>query len=246
MVEWSLCYGVGKNQMRVQSRIIDLFVIPVGIYRYPFHEEWKKVVYEIIQKYSGTKYEMPEDKGGIQHFFNRSYQDVFRDVKDPEFLEILRDFESFTKMCLNTFYNDTFGETEYNEMLITNSWINLSREGNSLAPHFHGNSILAGNYFVNFKEDHTPLSFCNPFTTNGSYPGFSIDTKSHTPYSVPTTSVDAEEGDLIVWQAGLYHGFENITNSPKDDRITLAMNACPDIISAGPYKIKIGVYDESN
>lgn len=232
--------------MKVKSQIIDLFSIPVGLYRYPFHEEWKKVVYGIINKYADTKFEMPSDKGGIQHFFNSSNQDVFRDVKEPEFQEALRDFESFTKMCLNTFYNNTFGEAEYNEMLITNSWINLSRNENWLEPHFHGNCILACNYLVNFKEDHTPLSFCNPFKGTGSYPGFSIETKSYTPYTVPTTAVDAKEGDLIIWQAGLYHGFDKITNSPKDDRITLAMNACPDIISTGPYKIKVGIYDESN
>jgi hypothetical protein len=235
-----------KSKEKIKSQIMDLFVVPIGLYEYPYHSEWKKVVYEIIEKYSNTKYEMPADQGGIQHFFNSFDQDIFRNVKEPEFQEAIRDFELFTKTCLNSFFVDTFGKAEYNEMLITNSWINVTRKGNWLDQHFHGNCILACNYFVNFTEEHTPLSFCNPFRPNGTHPAFSINTEDHTPYSVPTVATDAKEGNLIVWQSGLYHGFNQIKNDISEERVTLAMNACPDIVTTGPYRIKIGVCDESN
>ena len=232
--------------MRVKSRIVDLFVVPIGIYTYPRHQEWKETVYKIVDKYKDTKFEMPSDKGGIQHFFNSYHQDVFRDVNDPDFQEILRNFEQFTKVCLRDFYDQTFGTSEYDEMLITNSWINLTKNGNWLEPHYHGNTILACNYFVNFTKDHTPLSFCNPFKPSGASPTFSIETKDYTRYTIPNVECDAREGDLVIWQAGMYHGFDVVKSEAKDARITMAMNGCPDTISTGPYRIKIGVYNETN
>lgn len=233
-----------KKIMKIQSRFEDLFIIPIGIYKYPHHKELKGTIYNIIEKYTNTEYEMDRDKGGIRHFFNHYNQDLFRSVKG-DIRDCLDSFEYFLKYSINHYYQNVFGVNHDGDMLITNSWLNITRRGNWLEPHFHGNSIISANYFASAEDGFTPLQFCNPFhQPHGACPSFSIEPDIDTPYSVRTVPVNTKEGELVVWNSGLFHGFGAVDNDKE--RITIAMNCSPDSIKTGPYKITIGACDESN
>ena len=129
------------------------------------------------------------------------------------------------------------GEYVQDGVIVTDSWINICDKGGFAAPHYHTNSYVTALYYVNFNENHTPTYFAK---TTGvqiypNTPNLTLPQTNNTRFN-QLDQVMPNEGDLFMWPSTIIHGFK--TNN-EDNRITLAVNVMPKLMTNGDYGWKI-------
>lgn len=208
-----------------------LFVLPIGAYDYPRHQELKKVITDHIVENVDKIY---VDDVKIDHLYNQEHQSFFRDVDHPEVKE-LRDFIIRRS---DEYIKEVIGYERYEELLITNSWLNIASDDCFLGFHHHGCAMVAANYFVNFNPElHSHLTFANPFYANTPMPKLSPWIDNPSPFSALSNTPPQREGQVLIWPAGLDHGYER--KNTVANRVTLSMNIVPNRVNTGPYEITI-------
>lgn len=208
-----------------------LFVLPIGVYDYPRHQELKKVITDHIVENDDKIF---IDDLNINHLYNREYESFFRDVDHPE----IKKLEDFIIRRSDEYIKEVIGYKRYEKLLITNSWLNIASDDSFLGFHHHGCAMIATNYFVNFNPElHSHLTFSNPFYANTPMPKLSPWIDDPSPFSTLVNTPQQREGQLLIWPAGLDHGYER--KNTVANRITLSMNIVPNRVNTGPYEITI-------
>jgi uncharacterized protein (TIGR02466 family) len=123
-------------------------------------------------------------------------------------------------------------------MIITDSWLNLCDKGGGQYPHFHGNAYISGTYYVNFRQGHAPLCFRHPEnSTHSHFPTITLQSDKSNPNKYNSdVFVFPEEGELIMWQSNLTHGY---TENQLDSRISISMNFMPSIVANDKYSYRV-------
>jgi uncharacterized protein (TIGR02466 family) len=189
-----------------------------------------------------TRYELDQHsqhKGDILHWIRT--QQIYPNQRSSwcqnvdqisDQLNILDQFPQLKQDLLNAvqFHNQqTFNYSC--QFDIKESYLEIANENAFYAPHEHSNSIYSGTYFVNFNPDnHSALKF----RRNVQSPFFPVIQLQADPVITPFNMVEAQtpqrEGDVIIHQSNLTHGYE-LNYNPE--RITLSFNVVPlDTISA--------------
>lgn len=208
-----------------------LFVLPLGVYDYPRHQEFKEV---IIDHISDKVSDITVDDVNIDHLYNYEYQNLFNDFDHPE-VQTLKDF---ILRRSDEYIKEVMGYTRYEELMITNSWLNMSTDDCYLGLHHHGCAMIAANYFINFNPNvHAPLTFANPFYANTPMPKLSPWIDQPSPFSTLSNTPPQKEGQILIWPGGLDHGFEY--KNTTANRVTLSMNIIPNRVNTGVYEITI-------
>jgi uncharacterized protein (TIGR02466 family) len=105
------------------------------------------------------------------------------------------------------------------ELAVTQSWINLSREGDFHHMHNHPNSILSGVLYIEAHEGDI-IQFYRTRETNS----FLQQTETFNQYNSTSWFIPVKTGDLVIFPSHLFHDVPRV-NSKK--RISLSFNTFP-------------------
>jgi uncharacterized protein (TIGR02466 family) len=197
-----------------------------------------RVVYEnaaatketIINMMENAEMEPNAKDSSLYHFGNDTNSSFLHNKE-------LKGFKKWMENTCTTFVRETLG---YNisEMIITDSWLNLCDKGGGQYPHFHGNAYISGTYYVNFKQGHAPLCFRHPEnSTHSHFPTITLQSDKSNPNKYNSdVFVFPEEGELVMWQSNLTHGY---TENQLDGRISISMNFMPSIVANDKYSYRV-------
>ncbi len=98
-------------------------------------------------------------------------------------------------------------------------WSIINKKGSFNIQHNHPNSYLSGSYYVKFSKNSGKINFFDPKEQkNIRYP----HTKKYTELSAAVTSIEPEEGNLLLFPSYLYHSVDE--NKSDDERIVISFN----------------------
>lgn len=118
-------------------------------------------------------------------------------------------------------YFDKIGWTGSREIVIQNSWINLSDIDEDNTQHCHPGYDISGTYYFRISEEQGPISFYNPNNI-----AFSCEFPQG-PVCPQTTTIVPDDGDIILFPSWLNHSVRK--NKSQEQRVSVAFNI--DIIS---------------
>ena len=130
------------------------------------------------------------------------------------------------KKVLTDYVNEYFQEVvipgKDMKLYITNSWINVSKNGESHHAHKHPNSIVSAILYIDTCEEDT-ISFINERTDVFGNLKFTMG-HSETKWTTPEWSTSAMVNTLIMFPSSLPHHVHPRPNACKGTRISLAFN----------------------
>ena len=223
-----------KKPEATKFQISNINPEPIGLFSLPIpkHLEYKKIIWSTWNSStSKTKQKSSELK---EHLCNASNQNLFN-----SFTQLSKLKEDIMNYLIT--YIKQIGY-ECDEITINSAWLNNSQKGSTLDFHFHSNSFVSANYFVDFSSaTHSQLCFMNDRCFKGrapAYPTFVIpQSEKKTIYTADAISLNAKEGQIAIWRSHLSHGYTTPNNS--GNRLTLSLNAMPTKLDNGKYSINI-------
>lgn len=206
-------------------KIIDIFSSPIILCHFDESENVKQTTLDIIKEYTKS---VNSQNNNLFHYGNEVNESVLNQ-------KCFNEFKEWILQCSKKFIIEILGYTLHDDVMITDSWINVCQKNGWQTPHYHTNSYISGTYYVNYKEEHSPLLFNNKDSYYSSQPSIQLEVFKPTAYN-SNRIIKPIEGDLVLWQSHLTHGYD--TNN-LDDRITISFNIMPTFINSGKYGYKI-------
>ncbi len=211
---------------------------PIGIFTLPLkdHLKYKRIIQSIYNDAPEELFQQFDFEPYTKHLCNSSNQNLFKAF--PSLKELKIDLEKIIVA-----YIQKIGYL-CDEIVINSAWLNNSQKESTLNYHFHSNSYVSANYFINFNPQvHSSLTFENDRVTRQSTPnGPIIDilkSEEKTIYTARNIGLDIKEGQVIVWRSNQAHGYY-IPNK-EDNRLTLSLNTMPKTLDNGSYRFDIDV-----
>lgn len=206
---------------------LDLFPNALGRVLYENATETKETIINMMEN---AEMEPNAKDPALYHFQNETNTSFLHN-------EELKDFKEWMEKTCTEFVRETLG---YNigEMLITDSWLNLCDKGGGQYPHFHGNAYISGTYYVNFRQGHSPLCFRHPEnSTHSHFPTITLQSDKSNPNKYNSdVFIFPAEGELVMWQSNLTHGY---TENQLDGRISISMNFMPSVVANDKYSYRV-------
>ena len=217
-----------------QFQIVNINPEPIGVFTLPKekHLSYKKILWtiwnesprEMFQKYTDNK----------EHLCSGSNLNLFKSFSQLNNLK-----SDISKFIIE--YTNYIGSA-CEDVIINSAWLNNSKKGSTLDYHFHSNSFVSANYFINFTPgNHSQLTFQNDRVFSGKYPDyptFVIPSKdTPTIFNAPSIGLEAKEGQIFVWRSHKVHGYSE--PNKEDNRLTLSLNSMPKILDNGKYSFSI-------
>ena len=140
--------GYPVNQMGQGDEMLQLFPIPVMICPYPI--DYSKEL-EWIKNQECRKENGGGDAGNKVHY-NRQSEDTFL-LDKPE----LANIRAFIEAKIHKFVTEIMASTD--KLIITQSWLNKSKKGESHHEHVHPNSMISGVWYPQIHEALPPIQF---------------------------------------------------------------------------------------
>ena len=187
--------------------IHDFFPIPVGTIQ--IDEVLNQKIIEFI-KIKQLNLESNNGGGG-----NSISSDVY--ILDKEEFS---DIKQVLTESVNEYFKEIVNPGKDTKLYITNSWINVNKNGESHHPHKHPNSIVSATLYIDTSEGDT-ITFMNPYTNifgNLSF-GNNLTRWNSTEWSVPVTT-----NTLFMFPSTLSHGVNARPNTCTGTRISLSFN----------------------
>jgi len=129
----------------------------------------------------------------------------------------LKNLNTFCLDSLHHFYE--FTEGQQSEMFITQSWLNLTHEGESHHCHTHPNSIISGVFFIKTEET-DDIRFLKT-TTQDIYYTNKAD-KVFNDWNSTSWFMPAKQGCLLLFRSSLMH---EVPKTVSKKRISLSFNS---------------------
>ena len=221
-----------SNQSKLQ--LVHINPEPIGIITLPTkkHLEYKNKIWSIWNNSSSEQRQKHTDLK--EHLCNTSDQNLFNLF--PQLSELKHDIMKFIIS-----YIQQIGY-ECEEVIINSAWLNNSQKGSVLDFHFHSNSFISANYFIDFSaEKHSQLTFQNDRVFAGKSPSFQTlvipRSKKPTIYNTECIGLNAKEGQIAIWRSHQIHGYSTPNNS--GNRLTLSLNSIPKKMDNGKYSFYI-------
>ena len=211
-------------------KVFDIF--PNPIFRETYSEN-AGIKSSIVEMMEGTDMEKNGMSDNLYHFDNmRGKSFLHRD----EF----KDFRIWMEDQCTIFVRDVMGYQLPEKMIVTDSWLNICNSGGQQYPHYHTNAYISGTYYVNHEEGHAPLFFRNvDGATHSPTQSISLESdKTNFGKYNSDVIVYPEEGELLMWQSHLTHGYGG---NQKDHRISISMNFMPSLVANDKYSYRVSV-----
>ena len=226
-----------NNENEASIKIVNINPEPIGIitvpkqqhlkYKREIKEIWEIASEELIQQFKNEKY--------TRHICNKSDQNIFKSY--PR----LNELQSMIKESIVSYIKQIGYLTE--KIVINSAWLNNADKEATLDFHYHDNSFISGNYFVDFDpKRHSLLGFINdriPQARNPDFPLMTIPFNPNKPtvYNTVMINVNAIEGQIMLWRSNNKHGY--FLPNKSGNRLTLSFNSIPKILDNGSYKFTV-------
>ena len=204
--------SMGYPTQKTQSgdELMQLFPTPVLICPYPV--DYTKEL-EWINNQECRKENQGGDAGGQKIHYNRQSEDTF--VLDrPE----LSNIRAFIEAKLHEFVTKIYASTD--KLVITQSWLNKSKKGESHHEHVHPNSMVSGVWYPQIHEQMPPIQF-----RSRQQRDVSLQTEQYNTFNSATFMLPMKRGELILFPSNLTHSVP--TNVGEEERISLSFNTWP-------------------
>ena len=224
-----------NQQTEIKGEIANINPEPIGIFTLPTakHLKYKQIIENVFEQASDDLRQVHSHEPLTEKVGNKKKQNVFNDF--PELYELKVDFQNVMIQYIR------FIGFSCDEVVINSGWINRAKKGADLKYHYHTNSYISGNYFVNFNpEVHTRLNFSNDRHNSQRPSSQTIELsmgKQTTMYNNPFARVAHSEGQIVIWRSHMVHGYHKLNGA--DGRMTLSVNAMPTILSSGDYEFAV-------
>ena len=204
--------SMGYPTQKTQSgdELMQLFPTPVLICPYPV--DYTKEL-KWIHNQECRKENQGGDAGGQKIHYNRQSEDTF--VLDrPE----LANIRAFIEAKLHEFVTKIYASTD--KLVITQSWLNKSKKGESHHEHVHPNSMISGVWYPQIHEQMPPIQF-----RSRSQRDVSLQTEKYNTFNSATFMLPMKRGELILFPSNLTHSVP--VNNNEEERISLSFNSWP-------------------
>jgi uncharacterized protein (TIGR02466 family) len=189
-----------------QDELLSLFPTPVLIAQYP-------VPYDKELEYIRNLPCRRENKGGDagnKIHYNRQSEDTFV-LDKPE----LANVREFIKSKIFKFAREIMCSKD--EVIITQSWINKSKKGESHHEHVHPNSMISGVWYPVINEQLPPIQF-----RSRSQRDIQLSNDKYNNFNSATFLLPMKMGELIIFPSNLTHSVP--ANQSETERISLSFN----------------------
>ena len=201
--------GYPTQQTPAGDELMQLFPTPLLICPYPV--DYTKEL-EWIRNAECRKENKGGDAGNIQHY-NRQSEDTF--VLDrPE----LANIRTFIEAKLHEYVTKIMASTD--KLVITQSWLNKSKKGESHHEHQHPNSMISGVWYPAIHEQLPPIQFRSKQQRD-----IALSTEKYNTFNSATFMLPMKKGELILFPSNLTHSVP--TNVGEEERISLSFNTWP-------------------
>ena len=201
--------GYPVEQMGQGDELLQLFPIPVLICPYPM--DYSKEL-EWIRNCETRKENKGGDTGNYTHY-NRQSEDTFV-LDKPE----LANIRAFIEAKLHKFVTEIMASTD--KMVITQSWLNKNKKGESHHEHVHPNSMVSGVWYPQIHESLPPIQF-----RHRNQRDVSLQTEKYNTFNSATFMLPMKRGELILFPSNLTHSVP--VNQSDEERISLSFNSWP-------------------
>ena len=194
---------VVNQKMHIQP----FFPTPIGIIR--IDEAVNKKILELI-KIKQLKFRKNTGSGGnsISSDLHILDNDELSDIK-----KVLID-------SVNEYFKEIVNSDQGVELYITNSWINVTKNGESHQLHKHKNSILSAVLYIDTCEEDT-ITF---ITEHDVFGNLSFTSTPTTMWDSTKWTASAETDTLIIFPSTLQHRVSPRPNACTGTRISLSFN----------------------
>lgn len=131
----------------------------------------------------------------------------------------LQDCKKICQEHLDIFVKNTFDCKQ--EFYITNSWMAISKPGESHHVHFHPNSIISGVLYLQAFDDCGDIIFHHKSSLRNNF-DFTYDLNSYNIFNSQTWQYKITTGNIILFPSWVNHSVEE--NKSNQDRIILGFN----------------------
>ena len=129
----------------------------------------------------------------------------------------LSKLKGFLEDSLKEYIDQTINPVESNELYVTQSWVNYTKEGEYHHKHTHSNSIVSGVFYVDTVPDRDRINFFKD-----GYSTIKPETKDWNSYNSESWWYETKPGDLYLFPSSLTH---SVFTVPKGKtRISLSFN----------------------
>lgn len=116
-------------------------------------------------------------------------------------------------------YADEIMGIEYDDIVITQCWVNQYLPNSYHHMHSHPNSIISANIWFKVSENCGNMTFEDPFI---NFRQIEPTIKKETPYNNRTLSIEPAEDFIVIFPSTVHHMVEK--NLSTETRISLAIN----------------------
>ena len=201
--------GYPVNQMGQGDELLQLFPIPVMICPYP--TDYSKEL-EWIKNAETRKENKGDGSGGYTHY-NRQSEDTFV-LDKPELVNI----RTFIEAKLNKFVKEIMASTD--KLVITQSWLNKNKKGESHHAHGPPNSMVSGVWYPQIHESLPPIQF-----RHRNQRDVTLSAEKYNTFNSATFMLPMKCGELILFPSNLQHSVP--VNHSNEERISLSFNSWP-------------------
>ena len=212
--ERALAQQAGGMGYPVQSNsngdeLMQLFPTPVLICQYPINYDKE------LEWIDGQECRKENKGGGLgtTTHYNRKSEDTF--VLDrPE----LSNVRAFIEAKLHYYVTEIMASED--KLIITQSWLNKSKKGESHHEHVHPNSMISGVWYPQIHEQLPPIQFRSKQQRD-----VALSTKAYNTFNSATFMLPMKKGELILFPSNLTHSVP--ANQSDEERISLSFNTWP-------------------
>lgn len=220
----------------MEVNILNLFPTPVVVFNYKQSlKNELKTMEKILGE--GTNRELVQNE--VWDKKTKTYKTEYKryeEIQNPEHAtrtsrcsnntfvlenEGLSSIKTFITEALNEYMKNVFGAS--NEVIITQSWLNVFSRGDHHEPHGHPNSIVSGVFYPYIEKGMSGISLYVKENSLQQGMNFAFNDVRATEYNSTNYTYIPKSGDLILFPSTLHHGVSE-NNSPRA-RLSLAFNS---------------------
>ena len=203
--------GYPVNEMGQGDELLQLFPIPIMICPYPI--DYSKELEWIRNCDTRKENKGNVGEGGTPIHYNRQSEDTFV-LDKPE----LSNIRAFIEAKLHKFVTEIMASTD--KLVITQSWLNKNKKGESHHEHVHPNSMVSGVWYPQIHEQLPPIQF-----RHRGQRDVSLQTEKYNTFNSATFMLPMKRGELILFPSNLTHSVP--VNQLDEERISLSFNSWP-------------------
>ena len=132
----------------------------------------------------------------------------------------LYNLKNFCEKHIKTYVEELINPTEELDFYITQSWLNITKPGESHQPHWHSNSIISGVFYVSTVENDR-LYFYDPNYKTKRI--IELGIKEYDVWNSAQWSINISDNVLVLFPSWIDHFVEPNEKQTKD-RISLSFN----------------------